>query len=85
MQAKFERPGFARGLFDIQQLLSKRRTVTELWSSPWLHIRFSVQLNSPLERALVHTPGIFTLDSAIAIFGRRIQSIINQLSFIKHF
>ena len=34
-------PVFHRAPVDIQQLLSVRRTVTELWSPFWLHIRFT--------------------------------------------
>ncbi len=41
-----------RTLVDIQQLLSVKRTVTELWSSFWLHIRFTGQLRSVSERII---------------------------------
>lgn len=36
-------PVLHRALVDIQQLLSVRRTATELWPSLWLHIRFTEQ------------------------------------------
>lgn len=72
-------PVMHRAPVDIQKLPSVRRTVTELWLSFWLHIRFTEQLfsNHQLKRSLVKTYGVlwfsYTAHFTTFAFQKKLQ------------